>query len=57
LDVLAAAFAEAGRFSEAAEMARKALALARQRKKQALAAEIQSRIALYSAGTPFRDLR
>ena len=54
-DTLAAAYAEAGRFSEAVETARKALELATQQKEQSLAESIQKRIALYEAKTPFRD--
>lgn len=57
LDTLAAAYAEAGRFPEAVETARRALALATatQPHAQPLAEEIKARIALYEAGTPFRE--
>jgi Flp pilus assembly protein TadD len=54
LDTLAAAYAEAGRFPEAVETARRALALANERNDQPLAEAIQARIALYEAGTPWR---
>ena len=57
LDTLAAAYAEAGRFSEAVETAHKALDLARQQNKQALAESIQAKIRLYEAGTPFHELQ
>ncbi len=55
LDTLAAAYAEAGRFAEALETARKALDLAVQQNKQALAESVQDRIRLYAAGKPFRE--
>jgi len=54
LDTLAAAYAEAGRFPEAVETARRALALATQQSKQPLAEALKARIALYEAKTPFR---
>jgi tetratricopeptide (TPR) repeat protein len=54
LDTLAAAQAEAGRFSEAVETARKALELATQQNQPALAKSIEPEISLYKAGTPFR---
>ena len=52
---LAAAYAEAGRFSAAVQTARKALELATQQNKQALARSIQAKLPLYEAGTPFRE--
>jgi tetratricopeptide (TPR) repeat protein len=55
LDTLAAAYAEAGRFHEAVETARKALALAQGRKQDDLASHLQERIKLYQAGTPFHE--
>jgi len=55
LDTLAAAYAEVGRFSEAVQAARKALALATQPNQQALAGALKARIALYEANTPFRE--
>jgi tetratricopeptide (TPR) repeat protein len=54
LDALAAAYAEVGRFQEAADMARRALALMR----EANGSEgLKARIALYEAGQPVRDRR
>ncbi len=54
LDTLAAAYAEAGRFTEATETARRALAIASQQNDRQLVAGLNTRIALYEAGTPFR---
>ena len=54
LDTLAAAYAEAGRFSEAVKTARTALDLAVQQKQQPLADTLRTKIALYEAGKPFR---
>ena len=54
---LAAAYAEAGRFAEAVQTARKALDLATQQHKQALAESLQAKIRLYEMGTPFRELQ
>jgi Flp pilus assembly protein TadD len=51
LDTLAAAYAEAGRFPEAVQTARQALALAT----EPLAGDLKARIALYQAHRPFRD--
>jgi tetratricopeptide (TPR) repeat protein len=51
LDTLAAAYAEAGRFREAVQTARQALALATER----LAGDLKARIALYESKHPFRD--
>jgi Flp pilus assembly protein TadD len=55
LGTLAAAYAEAGRFSEAVETARKALKLATQQNNEPLAESIKAKIPLYEAGTPFRE--
>jgi tetratricopeptide (TPR) repeat protein len=55
LDTLAAAYAEAGRFSEAVEAARRALQAAGTQDQRALAASIRDRIVLYEAGKPFRE--
>jgi tetratricopeptide (TPR) repeat protein len=55
LGTLAAAYAEAGRFPEAVETARKAIALARQQKKHGLTASINAKLPLYQAGTPYRQ--
>jgi tetratricopeptide (TPR) repeat protein len=57
LDALAAAYAETGRFREAAQVARKAYGLALQEKKTALAQDLKVRITLYEADAPFRDSR
>lgn len=54
LDTLAAAYAEAGRFTEAIETARRALGIATEQNDRALTAGLIARIALYEAGTPFR---
>jgi tetratricopeptide (TPR) repeat protein len=53
LHTLAAAFAEAGRFSEAVETAQHALRLARAQSKTRLAGQLQSELKLYQAGSPF----
>ncbi|MGD0693937.1 MAG: tetratricopeptide repeat protein [Terriglobia bacterium] len=57
LDTLAAAYAELGRFPEAVDTARRALALATQPNAQSLAQEINARMALYEARSPFREVR
>ncbi len=54
LDLLAAAYAEAGRFTDAVETARRAATLARQAGQGGLAADIGKRLQLYSQGKPFR---
>lgn len=54
LDALAAAYAETGNFTDAALTARKALGLAKQANNEAVMDALQSRIALYEAGKPFR---
>jgi Flp pilus assembly protein TadD len=56
LDILAVAYAEAGRFEEAVQIARSAVDLALRQKKSALADTIQTRISLYEARIPFREL-
>jgi len=55
LDTLAAAYAEAGRFPEATQTARRALDLASQQRDSQLARALTTRIALYEAKTPFRE--
>jgi tetratricopeptide (TPR) repeat protein len=55
LGTLAAAYAEAGQFSEATETARKAIALARQQKKQELLESINAKLSFYRAGTAYRQ--
>ena len=57
LDTLAAAYAEAGRFAEAVQTARKALELAEQQGKRPLAESIKAKIRLYEAGRPFRETK
>ncbi len=52
LQILAAAYAEAGQFKDAVETAQKALSLARH---QVLADEIRSQLALYLKDEPFRN--
>ena len=56
-DTLAAAYAEVGRFSEAVEIARRAMALAAQRNDQHLSEALHARITLYKAKTPVREAR
>ena len=53
---LAAAYAEAGRFSEAVQTARQALELATQQNNPSLAESIKAKIPLYEAGIPFRAM-
>lgn len=55
LDSLAAAYAECGRFPEAAATARRALVLATERRNQPLAQALNARIALYEGHTAFRE--
>ncbi len=55
LGTLAAAYAEAGRFAEAAATARQALGLATQPDNPSLAESIEAQIRLYEAETPFRQ--
>jgi Flp pilus assembly protein TadD len=54
LDTLAAAYAEAGQFTDAVRTARQAADLAAQQNKAALAESLRGKIPLYEAGTPFR---
>ena len=55
LDTLAAAYAEAGRFGEAVETAKRALNLPATKNNKPLAEAIQIRLKLYEAGFQFRD--
>jgi hypothetical protein len=55
LDTLAAAYAEAGMFSQAKETVRAAEGLARQQKKEALRRTLEARLRLYERGTPYRE--
>ena len=57
LDTLAAAFAESGRFSEAVQTAKEALALAACQNNTVLADKIEARIGLYRSAAPCRDAR
>jgi tetratricopeptide (TPR) repeat protein len=57
LDTLAAAYAEAGMFSQAKETAGAALDLARQQNKTVLVEKLKARLRLYDAGTPYREAR
>ncbi len=54
LDTLAAAYAEAGCFDEAADTARRAIALAKEQNDGQFAAQIASRLALYERHEPYR---
>ena len=53
--VLAAAYAENGRFSQAIETAQRGADLANNQDNRVLAAELQSNITFYQAGAPLRD--
>jgi protein O-mannosyl-transferase len=53
--VLAAAYAESGRFADAVETAQRGAELATTQGNPALAAELESNIALYQSGRPLRD--
>ena len=53
--VLAAAYAESGRFADAVETAQRGAELATNQGNPALAAELESYIALYQSGRPLRD--
>jgi len=55
LDVLAAAYAEAGRFPEAAQTVQQALALLPEQTNAAAADALRSRLKLYQAGAAFRE--
>ncbi len=55
LHTLAAAFAEAGRFSEAVETAQRALRLAGAQPNTRLAGQLQFEMKLYQAGSPFHS--
>jgi len=53
--VLAAAYAENGRFADAVETAKRGAELATTQGNPALATELESNLALYQSGTPLRD--
>ena len=55
LDTLAAAYAEAGRFPDAVQTARRALTLARQQGNRALAKSIEEKLPLYEAQKPYHQ--
>ncbi len=55
LDTLAAAFAAAGRFDDAARTAGEAIILARRRNDASLAADVEQRLAGYQLGLPFLE--
>jgi tetratricopeptide (TPR) repeat protein len=55
LATLAAAYAEAGRFPEAVDTARRALELATAQTNAAQRSAFQARLGLYQSGLPFRD--
>jgi len=55
LGTLAAAYAEVGKFSQAAATAQRALQLAGPRTNSPAAAALRAQIALYQSGSPFRD--
>ncbi len=55
LDTLAAAYAEAGRFADAVEIARRAYSLAQAQENKHLAEAILARIKLYEAEKPYRE--
>ncbi len=55
LDTLAAAYAAAGRFTEAMKTAEKGIELARQAEQETLAEDIQSRLEIYRMNKPYRD--
>jgi protein O-mannosyl-transferase len=57
LDTLAVAYAEAGRFSQAVQTARRALDLAAHQKKPALTESIKDKMLLYESRTPFREMQ
>jgi protein O-mannosyl-transferase len=55
LVVLAAAYAEAGRFTEAVRVAQKALELAKTNRQQELAGQVQAQLKLYQDGRPWHE--
>ena len=55
LDTLAAAYAAAGRYDEAARVAEQALRLAESAGPPGFAAQIRSRLALYRDGKPYQE--
>lgn len=57
LDVLGAAYAEAGRFTEAIASVQKAIELVKDHPDQQFLADLASRLKLYRTGKPFREPR
>ena len=55
LDTLAAAYAEAGRFADAIETARRGLGIATRQDQSQLRDGLAARLRLYEAGKPYRD--
>jgi len=55
LDTLAAAYAEAGKFSEAVKTAQRALAAATAKKQVDVTDQIESRLKIYQRGEPYRS--
>jgi hypothetical protein len=55
LDTLAASLAEAGRFEEAARVAKRAAELFEQKSALASADKLRRRMELYQRGQPYRD--
>jgi tetratricopeptide (TPR) repeat protein len=55
LDTLGAAYANAGRFEQAAAVAREGAALAREYQRPDIAEIIEQHAALYEAGNPYRE--
>jgi tetratricopeptide (TPR) repeat protein len=55
LDTLAAAYAEAGRYADAIETAKRALNLNATQNNQPLAGAIQARLKLYEAHAPYHE--
>jgi Arc/MetJ-type ribon-helix-helix transcriptional regulator len=54
LDTLAAAYAEAGRYADAAEAARRAVAAAESQNDAQLATRIRARLKWYESDKPYR---
>jgi tetratricopeptide (TPR) repeat protein len=57
LEILAAAYAESGRYPDAAKVARQAAALFARQQRPELAKALEERAALYKIGAPYRDKR
>ena len=55
LDVLVAAYAETGQFSQAIQIANQGLGLADSQHNDALAAALRQRIELYRVDSPYRE--